>query len=307
MTQDRATSLKNVLAGGGEMGTLMRRFDWESTCLGAVENWSHSLRTAVSILLNSPYPAFIAWGSRFIQLYNDRYIRVLLNQHPQALGRPLAEVSPELWSAIGSILQNVRDTGEPTVSAQIPLFANCNGFRQQMNLSFSCNPIWDESGRVGGVFVTCTETSQGAIANTCTYDNECNPAKPAYLSISETITDAFVACDRNWRYTYISKEAERLVGKTQQELLGKLLWEVFPDLQGSQYEQEFQRSLTDQVNVEFEVYYQPFKQWIAVRAYPSCEGISIYFQTITQRKRAEQRQQAQYAVTRVLAEATTLA
>ncbi|HLG75139.1 MAG TPA: hypothetical protein VKX46_01920, partial [Ktedonobacteraceae bacterium] len=60
----------NTLAGGGEMGHLMRTWDWAATPLGSVSSWPQSLRTAVSLCLASPLPMSIFWGHDFLQFYN---------------------------------------------------------------------------------------------------------------------------------------------------------------------------------------------------------------------------------------------
>jgi hypothetical protein len=61
----------SVLRGGGEMGALMRSLDWSTTAVGAVATWPQSLRTALSILLETGFPMYIAWGPSFTQFYND--------------------------------------------------------------------------------------------------------------------------------------------------------------------------------------------------------------------------------------------
>src|SRR6185503_12884037 len=66
-----------VLRGGGEMGALMRSLDWSATPLGPVAGWPQSLRTSVSILLETHFPMYIAWGPGFTQLYNDGYRPIL--------------------------------------------------------------------------------------------------------------------------------------------------------------------------------------------------------------------------------------
>ncbi|GAB1545211.1 hypothetical protein NUACC21_78870 [Scytonema sp. NUACC21] len=106
-------------------------------------------------------------------------------------------------------------------------------------------------------------------------------------SILESITDAFVAVDSQWRYTYANTEAVNLLQKTQEELLFKEMWEVFPDTVGTQFEREYRRSLTEQVTVNFEEFYSPYGIWLEVRACPFEKGLAIYFRDITQRKRAE--------------------
>src|ERR1700742_1890167 len=81
-------STADFLAGGGEMGALMRAHDWSSNPLGGPENWPQSLRTAVRLLLNTNHPMFIWWGPQLIQFYNDAYRQTLgPERHPSALGQ----------------------------------------------------------------------------------------------------------------------------------------------------------------------------------------------------------------------------
>ena len=67
----------DVLTGGGEMGALMRAVDWSTTAVGPVVGWPQSLRTALSILLETGFPMYIAWGPEFTQFYNDGYRPIL--------------------------------------------------------------------------------------------------------------------------------------------------------------------------------------------------------------------------------------
>ncbi len=76
------------LADGGEIGALMRARDWSASPLGPIEDWPQSLKTAVNIMLASPSPISIIWGHERIQLYNDAYIPIAAERHPEALGQP---------------------------------------------------------------------------------------------------------------------------------------------------------------------------------------------------------------------------
>ena len=78
------------------------------------DRWPQSLRTAVSILLNSRYPMFLFWGPRLIKIYNDGYRPILGEKHPWALGRPGTEIWPEIWDAIGPMVERVVRHGEST-------------------------------------------------------------------------------------------------------------------------------------------------------------------------------------------------
>src|ERR1043165_6290157 len=89
-----------VLAGGGELGALMRTYDWASTPVGDVDAWPQSLRTAVSMLLASGYPMLIVWGADYVQFYNDAYAPVLGGKHPGALGQTTPECWSEIWDSM---------------------------------------------------------------------------------------------------------------------------------------------------------------------------------------------------------------
>ncbi|MEH1788684.1 MAG: GAF domain-containing protein [Nostoc sp.] len=110
-------------------------------------------------------------------------------------------------------------------------------------------------------------------------------ARTRITNLLESITDGFFALDKKWRFTYINGQAERLLQKTQNELLGKNIWEMFPEIIGTTFYCEYQRAILEQVSVEFEEFYLPQQCWLQVHAYPAKEGLSIYFQDITERRR----------------------
>jgi signal transduction histidine kinase len=141
------------------MGELMRSLDWSSSPVGPVEGWPQSLRTAVSILLNSRYPMFLFWGPNLAKLYNDGYRPILGAKHPWALGRPGPEVWPEIWDTIGPMVDRVIHRAESTWSDDLMLFMQRNGYPEECYFTFSYSPIRDESGGVGGMFCACTETT----------------------------------------------------------------------------------------------------------------------------------------------------
>jgi signal transduction histidine kinase/DNA-binding response OmpR family regulator len=159
--QESALVAADVFAGGGEMGALMREFDWSRTSLGPVKSWPQSLRTAVSILLTSRHPMFIFWGSELAKLYNDGYRPILgSTKHPGALGQRGPDVWPEIWDTIGPMVEQVISSGEATWSDDLLLFMHRNGYLEEVYFTFSYSPIRDETGGVGGMFCACTETTE---------------------------------------------------------------------------------------------------------------------------------------------------
>ena len=79
------------------MAGRLRAHDWASTSLGPIEGWPQSLRTMVNLMLATAQPASIAWGPELVSLFNDSYIPILGTKHPSALGKPYAELWPEVW------------------------------------------------------------------------------------------------------------------------------------------------------------------------------------------------------------------
>ena len=151
---------RTIMAGDGEMASLMRQHDWSQTPLGPVSGWPQSLRTAVSLILNSQHPMWIGWGPQAIFLYNDAYIRVLsLAKHPWALGRPAAEVWAEIWDVCGPLADKVFQKGEPSFFDDVCLFMNRGDYLEETYYSFSYSPIRDETGGVGGLFCPSAEVT----------------------------------------------------------------------------------------------------------------------------------------------------
>jgi len=107
-------------------------------------------------------------------------------------------------------------------------------------------------------------------------------------TILESITDAFFAVDHDWRFTYVNREAEAILKRPRAELIGRSVWDEFSPAAGSTFETQYQRAMTAHETVKFEAFYQPLAIWVDVRAYPSQEGLSVFFRDISLRKHAEE-------------------
>ena len=114
------------------------------------------------------------------------------------------------------------------------------------------------------------------------------------MDILESITDAFVAVDHDWRYTYINDRAlRRMQHRKGEELapeafLGQNMWEMFPEAVGTTIYEKYHKAMREHETVEFETYFTFSDEWIEAHAYPSEEGLAIYYRDITGRKRAEE-------------------
>lgn len=139
-------------------------------------------------------------------------------------------------------------------------------------------------GRINKKLLSAIEEQQAATL-------ELSNSKLRTERILESITDAFCATDREWRFTYVNKEAENLLRRGRTDLLGRVFWEEFGETVGSTFDREFHQALAENVTATFEDFYAPLGKWFEVHAYPSEEGLAIYFRDITARKQAEQARQ----------------
>lgn len=155
---------KNIkfLKGSGEMGELIRSKDWNNTTLGSVETWSPSLRTTLSIILNSKFPMFLFWGPDLLCFYNDAFRPSLGNdgKHPHILGEPAEESWQEIWHTIKPIIDTVL-AGEEAILFEnqlIPIYRN--NALENVYWTFCYSPVENELGEIAGVFVTCNESTK---------------------------------------------------------------------------------------------------------------------------------------------------
>src|SRR6187431_3002137 len=146
-------------AGGGNAGALIRAHDWSDSPLGPPERWPQSLRTVVSLMLQSQFPMFVAWGPELGFVYNDPYAEILGAKHPRAMGQRFHDIWSEIWSDI-SPLVDAALAGHAMFHEDLPLVMNRKGYDEQTWFTFSYSPVQDESGLVAGMFCACTETTQ---------------------------------------------------------------------------------------------------------------------------------------------------
>ena len=104
----------------------------------------------------------------------------------------------------------------------------------------------------------------------------------------ENMTEAFFACDRDWRFVYLNAAAERLIGQNREEVIGKELWEAFPDTRGTVFEHEFRKAMEAGEPARFTAPYDLLDTWVDVSAYADDDGLAIYARDITQQRKAEE-------------------
>src|SRR5687768_2090824 len=103
----------------------------------------------------------------------------------------------------------------------------------------------------------------------------------------ESMSDAFYAVDHDWRFTYVNRKAEELWGRTRADLLGQVLWEVFPDAVNSPAYHQLLRSAAEGKALTFETLSPVIERWVQVHAFPNPAGLAVYFHDIHARKEDE--------------------
>jgi PAS domain S-box-containing protein len=111
-------------------------------------------------------------------------------------------------------------------------------------------------------------------------------------NILESISDAFFALDRDWRFTYVNRQAERLLDRAPGDLLGKVIWEVYPGLKGSEFEQAYLRAANEGITSSVTAFYPDHDRWYEAHVYAAPKGITIYFRNVTEQKRAEEERES---------------
>lgn len=98
-----------------------------------------------------------------------------------------------------------------------------------------------------------------------------------YANILNRVTDAIVALDEEWRYTFVNEQAAALFGRVPEDLVGKHIWTEFPEAVGQPFHLNYEKAMREQTSFCFEDYYAPWDRWFENRLYPSSDGITIFF------------------------------
>jgi PAS domain S-box-containing protein len=158
-------------------------------------------------------------------------------------------------------------------------------------LGWNLNRMATELERQVETLRRATSSEAAARAESERRRREVEAANRRVVQVLDSITDGFMTLDRDWRVLYANRRAEETIGRLRRSpdgLIGKVLWEEFPDFVGSIIQREYQRAVRDSVTVQFEFFYPPLGAWYELRGYPSPDGLSVYFQDITDRKRGDE-------------------
>ncbi|MBB2150380.1 PAS domain-containing sensor histidine kinase [Pedobacter gandavensis] len=252
--QAQKPSYHHYLEGGGEMGQLIRDYDWSKTAIGSPEQWSQSLLTTISIIISSRFPMFLWWGTELIQFYNDAYRKSLGDEgkHPNALGQRGEDCWPEIWETVHPKINQALNGGEASWGEDelLPIFRNNQLEEVYWTLSFS--NVKDVPGQIGGVLVICSETTEKVLAGRKIEKALAELAK-SESKIRDILDDAPVSIALFTGPDFIIESANKQTMREWdkgEEVIGLPLSVAFPELIGQPF-----FKLLDQVLASGEPYY----------------------------------------------------
>ncbi|WP_052731167.1 PAS domain-containing protein [Spirosoma radiotolerans] len=279
------------------MGHLTRTFDWQTTPLGSPDTWPLSLRTTLGIVLHSAFPMFLFWGKELICFYNDAYRPSLgiSGKHP-ALGKCAQAVWPEIWAFIGPLIEQVMTTGEPAwfEDQLLPIYRN--GQLDDVYWTFSYSPAYGDDGQIGGVLVTCTETTE----RVRTLHKLQTSERRFQNLVQEASVGIIILSGENMVVDEVNDAYAQLIDRKRHELTGKPLFTVIPETEA------VFRPIIDRVRTSGEplyLYGQPYTVYVngaekegflnlIYQPYREQDGnitgVMVLCQDVTGQKKAEQ-------------------
>lgn len=145
-------------------------------------------------------------------------------------------------------------------------------------------PIRDEAGQI-----TAVEGAFQDISDLIAAQNEASELATRLQQTLEGMSDAFFLLDDEWQFAFVNSTAETLLQRKQDDLLGKSVWQEFPDAVGSTFQENYEHAVREGCAVRFQEYFPPLETWFEVSADPTPSGLAVYFRDITQQRARDAR------------------
>ena len=154
-----------------------------------------------------------------------------------------------------------------------------------VRISLNVYPIRDSEEKIIGASINARSIEERLRAQKNQLEGEIR-----YSALLERITDAFCAFDKNWCYTYVNKQGGELMHRPPESLIGKNIWEEFPETVGSGTYNAYNEAIREQQYICYTSYSPPLGRWLENHLYPSSDGLSVVIRDVTEHKKAEERQ-----------------
>lgn len=227
-------TIENILKlykGGGRTGDALRAMDWTSTLVGEMTTWPNELLLAVASTLHSASPTMLLWGDTHLCFFNDGFLDGLRLPAAQvAIGKPAAEVLPEIWHSLQPHVAQVLFTGASSCCENL-LIPDHFKHDDQVYWTLGFSPLFSLDGKTRGVTVTCTETTE-----TIRAINDLDASEKKFkLLIDEApiATSLFVGEDLTIE---IANDISLKQWGKDKNVIGKSLLEAIPELKGQGFD-----------------------------------------------------------------------
>jgi PAS domain S-box-containing protein len=229
-------------------------------------------------LILAPDAAFTIVGA------SDSYLGIT-HTDQSIFGRPLFEVFPanpldtqatgvkSLEASLRQVIASSAPDTMPTVRYDLRRPESEGGEFQERYWQTVNVPVLAEDGRVEYIVHRI--------------DDARAPSKRDAVEILESITEGFFTLDRQWRFDYVNREAHRILGREPGSLSGQVLWEVYPGLEGTDFDTCYRRTMHERKRSSFTAFYAGDARWYQVTCFPAPEGISVYFRDVTEERQAQ--------------------
>jgi PAS domain S-box-containing protein len=295
----RTPLLPDFFQDGGEVGTLIRGYDWASTPIGSIFGWPQSLKTTVGLMLRSPVPMVLLWGEQGVMIYNDPYSVFAAGRHPQLLGSNVLEGWPEVADFNAHVMKVGMAGGTLSFRDQ-ELTLYRKGVPEQVWMNLDYSPVINESGLPGGVLAIVVETTDRVKTEAALRESETR-----LRGVLDGMGESLALLDRDFRIIDMNAEALRLESRPREAVIGKTHWEAHPDADPALGEM-FRRAMATKTLVSMKhryVWPHGRVSWMSMRAYPVGEGLAVFYGDITEQVEAEERLRESEERLRLMADA----
>ncbi len=229
-----------------------------------------------SLFENNPDLVIFQEANGIILDANSAFLAALHKAKTEVLHRPFSDFLPPAVAPL--FQQKLREAFEGN-KVRFVAAVQFDGAEPKV-LDVTKVPLM-EAGAVRGVYMVARDITEATAAQ-----NTIQQQARKLSTIFESITDAFFLLDHEWRFAYVNNELERMIDVTRAELLGRNMWELFPEGVGSVFQRQYEQAVATGQAVHFEALLERLQLWLDVKAFPSEEGLSVYFADISDRVKA---------------------
>ncbi|MEQ7918545.1 PAS domain-containing protein [Xanthomonas sp. WHRI 1810A] len=213
--------------GGGEMGRQLREKDWSGSPLGARSTWSPALLTTMSLMLNAADSVYLVLGPERLLFFNDAFRAVLPGIPAHVLGRPVTDVLRTAWREISPLADKAWRGESVRINKQF-LTVSRNGRSEHSWWSLSFSPLYDDEGRVMGLFCQVDETTEHIRTEKRLDEHEAFTDR-----VLASLNDCIKVLDLDARLTFMSEGGQRIMEVTDFNAIRGCPWPDFWQDQGN--------------------------------------------------------------------------